>query len=92
MSRCTPTNPTGKFDLKLFAVHTIKFYKNESDQTFEDLVIYAFKDQPGIPNEECTVYLQRYDILAKKLISDHDKGAWILVGGSAVKGVSNVAK
>jgi hypothetical protein len=75
---------------RVYSVHTIRILKNESDEVFEDLLVRGFKDKPGVPEGESTIYLQRYDPIAKKLSDDKDHGLWILVGGDATKGVSNI--
>lgn len=77
---------------RLYSVHTIRILKNESHEVFQDLLVHGFKDKPGVPEGESTIYLQRYDPIAEKLSDDKDHGLWILVGGDATKGVSNVGK
>jgi len=46
-----------------------------------DIAYYAGK--PGVPAEECTVYLEPYN--------DAPDHPWKLLGGSATRGVSHVA-
>jgi hypothetical protein len=75
---------------RLYDIHNIRTLKNDSHEVFCDLLVRAFKDKPGVPEGECTIYLQRYDPIAKKLSDDKDHGNWILVGGDATQGVSNV--
>jgi hypothetical protein len=75
---------------RIYDVHTIRVLKNDSDERVQDLLVRGFKDKPGVPEGESTIYLQRYDPIAKKLSDDKDHGLWILVGGDATKGVSNV--
>ena len=75
---------------RVYSVHTIRILKNESHEVFQDLLVRGFKDKPGVPEGESTIYLQRYDPVKKELSDDKDHGLWILVGGDATKGVSNV--
>ncbi len=75
---------------RIYSVHTIRILKNDSHEVFRDLLVRAFKDKPGIPDGESNIYLQRYDPVKKELSDDKDYGLWILVGGDATKGVSNV--
>ena len=75
---------------RVYSVHTIRILKNDSHEVFRDLLVRAFKDKPGIPDGESTIYLQRYDPVKMELSVDKDFGLWILVGGDATKGVSNV--
>jgi hypothetical protein len=81
--------PNGAF--RTYVVHTIRIFKNESNERFWDIKVIAFKGRPGVPEQECTIYLQRYDYANRQLSSDKNHGAWILVGGDATNGVSNVA-
>ena len=76
---------------RIYSVHTISILKNESHDVFRDLLVRGFKDRPGVPEGVCTIYLQRYDPINKKLSDDKDHGLWILVGGDATNGVSNVS-
>ena len=83
-------NPGIATPFRIYSVHTIRILKNESHEVFRDLLVRGFKDRPGVPEEECTIYLQRYDPVNKKLSNDKDHGLWILVDGDATNGVSNV--
>ncbi len=75
---------------RVYSVHTIRILKNESHEVFQDLLVRAFKDKPGVPAGECTIYLQKYDPVKRELSNDKDGGLWILVGGDANEGVSNM--
>jgi hypothetical protein len=83
-------NPGTATPFRIYSVHAIRILKNESNDMFRDLLVRGFKDMPGVPEGESTIYLQRYDPITKKLSADKDHGLWILVGGDATKGVSNV--
>ena len=80
----------GKGQFTDYAVHTIRIFKNESNKTFRDIDVLAFKGRPGVPGEECTVYLQRYDVVSNNFSTNFNMGRWILMGGDASNGVSNV--
>jgi hypothetical protein len=72
-----------------YYVHVRQVLKNDSNEDLRhDFMICAFKDKSGVPSRTCTVYLERYDS-DKKLFNKID-GFWILVGGDATNGVSNV--
>ncbi len=73
-----------------YVVHTIRKFKNESNRPFQDITVWGFKGRPGVPKEECTIYIQRYDVLKDEFTGDKDSGHWILVGGDATNGVSHV--
>jgi hypothetical protein len=75
---------------RVYSVHTIRILKNESHEMFQDLLVRAFRDKPGVPERECTIYLQKYDPVKKEFSKDNDRGLWILVGGDATEGVSNM--
>jgi len=71
-------------------VHTIQIFKNESHTRIADIGILSIKGRAGVPKEECTVYLQRWDFGTGNFSNDKDVGRWILVGGDATNGVSHV--
>lgn len=76
-----------------YYVRTLEVYKNESNTRIGhnlSLEVGAFRGRPGIPKAECTVYLQRYDRLSQSFTLDKDRGLWVLVGGDATNGVSDV--
>ena len=75
---------------RVYSVHTIRILKNEAHKVFQDLLVRAFRDKPGVPEGECTIYLQKYDFSKKEFTKDNDLGPWFLVGGDATEGVSNV--
>jgi hypothetical protein len=74
----------------VYVVHTIRILKNESHRTFADISVLGFRGRPGVPGEECTIYIQRYDPLTDSVSTNIDVGRWMLVGGDATNGVSNV--
>ena len=62
----------------------LKVLKNDSKQTFgETLDVAALSTSPGVPAEECTVYLEPYN--------EEKDHPWKLLGGGADQGVSHVA-
>jgi hypothetical protein len=67
-----------------YRVRVLKVLKNDSKQAFgETLDVVALGTGPGVPAEECTVYLEPYN---------HEKDhPWKLLGGGADRGVSHVA-
>lgn len=73
-----------------YNVHNIRVFKNESNERFVDIQVLGYKGRPGVPEEECTIYIQRYDPITKTLSTSKDHGQWILVGGDATNGVSHV--
>jgi hypothetical protein len=65
-------------------VRVVAVLKNESGKplgTEMDIAYYSGK--PGLPAEECTVYLEPYN--------DAPDHPWKLLGGSAARGVSHVS-
>jgi hypothetical protein len=72
-----------------YVVHTIRKFKNESTRNFADITVMAYKGRPGIPKEECTIYIQGYDIITHSF-STNNFDRFILVGGDATNGVSHV--
>ena len=56
--------------------------KNQSKRSFSGSMQIAHYDwEPGVPNGECTVYLEPY--------ANGDESRWKLLGGSAKEGVSH---
>jgi hypothetical protein len=82
--------PLPKYPLTRYDVNVTQVLKNESSENLHhDFAVHAFKDKPGVPSGECTVYIARYD--AAKARFDKTNGTiWMLVGGDATKGVSHV--
>ena len=80
----------GRANLTDYIVHTINVLKNESHKDIRDVTVLAFKGRSGVPDAECTIYLQRYDVVARAFSTNNDIGRWILVGGDATNGVSHV--
>ena len=81
--------PYTQFDT--YCVHVLHIFKNESHEPLGDLQVLAYKGHLGVPKEECTIYLQRYDDAKQMFSTDINRGRWILVGGDATNGVSNVS-
>jgi hypothetical protein len=71
-------------------VHTIRVFKNESNHDFRDIDVLSFKGRPGVPEKECTIYIQAWDVKKHEFSRDRDAGSWILVGGDATNGVSHI--
>jgi hypothetical protein len=67
-----------------YRVKVVKVLKNDAKQKFGDtLDVAALSTRPGVPAQECTVYLEPYNPARKDL--------WKLPGGGADQGVSHVA-
>jgi hypothetical protein len=66
-------------------VQVVSVLKNTTESQFAgEMQIAYYSGQPGIPEGECTVYLEAYSDAA-----DHP---WKLLGGSGVQGVSHAAQ
>ena len=63
-------------------VHLLGVVKNESGHEFpQEFIIAHYNAEPGVPDGESTVYLERYN--------DSDESLWKLLQGSAKTGVSH---
>jgi hypothetical protein len=79
-----------KTDFTRYYVKIYQVFKNESGEDFNhDLGVHAFKDRPGVPDGECTIYIGKYDVPNARF--DKTNGTiWLLVGGDATNGVTHV--
>ena len=79
-----------KYPFIRYEVHVYQAFKNEwRDGLNYDFGVHAFKGMDGVPREECTIYIARYDVANQRF--DKTNGTiWMLVGGSATNGVSHV--
>ena len=76
-----------RFDRYEVRVHEV--IKNESNENLNhDFGIFALRERAGVPATQCTVYLERYDVLTGSF--NKTNGIWVLVGGDATNGVSHV--
>ena len=76
-----------KFDRYEVRVHGV--IKNESNENLNhDFGIFALRERAGVPATQCTVYLERYDVVTGSF--NKTNGIWVLVGGDATNGVSHV--
>ncbi len=67
-----------------YRVKVLKVLKNDSKQAFgETLDVAALSTRPGVPVEECTLYLEPYN--------DQKDHPWKLLGGGADQGVGHAA-
>lgn len=65
-------------------VRIVRVLKNESGKPLgPEMDIAYYSGKPGLPVEECTVYLEPYN--------DAPDHPWKLLGGSALRGVSHVS-
>jgi hypothetical protein len=68
-----------------FRVRVLKTFKNATGRRVgETLDVAALSWNPGVPPEECTVYLEPYNVSTGK------GPPWKLLGGGADEGVSHV--
>jgi hypothetical protein len=66
-------------------VQVLSVITDTTDSTFAgELQIAYYSGEPGIPDGECTVYLEAY--------SDAPDHPWKLLGGSGKQGVSHAAQ
>ena len=79
------------YPLTRYQVHVIHIYKNESNLPIGDFAVHGFKGRAGVPPGECTIYIERYDVSAKKFGGTNGT-IWMLVGGDATNGVSHRAE
>jgi hypothetical protein len=76
--------------LTRYEVQAKHIFKNESNLVVNhDFAVHGFKGRDGVPPWECTVYIERYDVTAKKF-GGTEGTIWMLVGGDATNGVSHV--
>jgi hypothetical protein len=67
-----------------YRVKVLKVLKNNSKQQFgATLDVAALSTRPGVPAQECTIYLEPYNM--------EKNHPWKLLGGGADQGVSHVA-
>ena len=68
-----------------YRVEVLQVLKNLSSESFTNsLSVAAYSWKDGVPDGECTIYLERYN--------QTDTRFWKLVGGEASTGVSHVRK
>jgi hypothetical protein len=77
-----------KFDW--YTVWPSQVIKNGSSQDLlHSFQVAALKGHSGIPDASCTIYLQRYSSGSGGF--NPTNGIWVLVGGDATNGVSNIS-
>jgi hypothetical protein len=74
-----------------YYVHNIQEFKNDLNYRVADICVLGFKGRPGVPKEECTIYVQTYDRVNNRFTMNKDLGPFVLVGGDATNGVSHVS-
>lgn len=82
--------PVANYPFTYYVVNVSQVFKNDSNAKFNPSVtVSAFKGKDGVPAEECTIYLARYDV-ANKEFNSTNGALWMLVGGAAATGVSHI--
>ena len=76
--------------LTRYTVTPQQVYKNESNERLGHTInVHGFSDRDGVPAGECAIYIAKYDVPNGRF--DQTNGTiWMLVGGDATNGVSNV--
>lgn len=65
------------------SVRVVRVVKNESGASLpEEMLVAHYSWEPGLPQTDCTVYLERF--------AEEGEGGWKLLDGSAKSGVSHV--
>jgi hypothetical protein len=78
----------GKFDF--YSVSPSQVIKNKSSENLmRSFEVAVLKGHIGIPAASCTIYLERYRSESGGFNSTN--GIWVLVGGDATNGVSNIS-
>ncbi len=76
-------------DFNFYLIHPIQVLKNETSKRLDyDMEVAAFAGKEGVQPGICTIYMERYD--PNGLGFNKTIGFWVLVGGDATLGVSDV--
>ena len=82
--------PVPKYPFTQYVVNVSQVFKNESNENLNKAItVSAYKEQDGVPAEECTIYIVRYNV-ANREFNNANGTIWMLVGGNATNGVSHV--
>jgi hypothetical protein len=84
--------PLLNYPFTQYVVDVRQVFKNESNVNLnQTITVSAYKGQDGVPAEECTIYITRYNV-ANREFNITNGTIWMLVGGDATNGVSNVER
>ena len=85
-----PLPMPNKYPFTRYGVHVSQVFKNEWNENLGGTMqVHAFNEKAGVPPGECTIYIDRYDVVNRELNKTNGT-IWMLVGGGGTNGVSHV--